>query len=238
MFFGACDIYAQDSRFISYAAIANRYTNEDIGVQYGGIDVLYGKVKRVIDMRFSKNLLSKILKMDRLRGDTINYDLKGNFKNKYLGPVSGNIKPSHETYFDQYAMNRDRPEAASDTVGQMLVDMFSASGDKVGEKYVFKDTSLNYTKRFEFAFGRNLNNYMIYNSKRSIEFKESYKYKNDSLLSEADDYDSSGKIERRIVFAYNAFDKKGNWTKRTETWKLGTGKIEKIVITYRKITYY
>ena len=219
-------------------------TKKKLGTQYGGIDVIYGNVKRMVQTRYS---IGANKKNHLLTTDTTNYNDKGDITSRRLGIGFYKIT-SNNKVFDLYEMY-DRQVEPVDTTDK-IVDHFDMNGNSLGFDCYSNNGKLKFKKYYNYDIvSGNLIHFAIYNSKDSITLKKIYKYKkiafvtgtnsySNSILNEVDDYTTSDRLKSKILFTYKIFDKKGNWISANEIWKSSDGIVKNRIAITRKITYY
>ena len=144
-------------------------------------------------------------------------------------------------YFDDKYV---KPLKNQDTTNLAYVNVHDANGNDGGLKCYLKNDLLycdNVMTYGKYGESGPVTNFSIYNSSKKLIFQQGYIYKKHEfldLLTEIDNYSIGGKISFRTIFIYTAFDRKGNWIKRTEIGKSKTGRITRYIKTVRKITYY
>ncbi|MDB5129322.1 hypothetical protein [Mucilaginibacter sp.] len=135
-------------------------------------------------------------------------------------------------------------EPSKDTVNRVCIDAFNKDGNmfytywmkKTGDSVVDKDTIYKIQYQFRDSFQKT--GYIKINSDKKIEWRRTYGYNKQQLLSLIADYETGTTLNRKIKIDYLLFDPRGNWIKRKETTTLKDGTIAGITIVKRIITYY
>jgi len=212
---------------------------------YGGSEAIYGNVKHIFTIRTVKFGNSPI-KRTPLKDD-VGYDKKGDILKKDLDVLFINLSCIYSKYFDKYDWIKKVNYGSGFLAIQklvaynsdsILVKLFDYNAEQLGMKRVacrFRDDSTAYTFNSKYHYVERME---FPQDKYNPGLKEIYKYNDKILLTAIEDYSVTNKPTERILFAYQAFDRYGNWTKRTETRKNAKGIVTGMVTTTRQITYY
>jgi len=231
--------FSQNKEQIFSSVIVNGYTKVMIGCEYGHGNILWGVVKRIVEIRHLKYLSGKNRKSASLPADTINFSRKQAIVS-YSLPIDFLTSNSFNSkFFDKYELSKKQNIDDLIDTSSKIVDRFDFNGNKVGTMIEPNGGKPWDKQDFKFDYtGELLLEFTTYKTNDSIGVREAYKYNKNKLLSSVTDYRPNGQIEEHILIAYEVFDKNGNWTKRIETRKTPSGKITGVVVTERKITYY
>ncbi|WP_295799729.1 hypothetical protein [Mucilaginibacter sp.] len=133
-----------------------------------------------------------------------------------------------------------KPTNTQDTAKKGFIDVFDANGNKIALICELKNGTMYFSNKYKYGengIGNNITEFCIYNSKDSLVFKQGYLFNDKHLLIEVNNYSGANRITDRAIYKYTAYDKNGNWIKRTEIKKSRKGKITALVETNRKIVY-
>jgi hypothetical protein len=192
------------------------------------------KVKSIIETIHSKNGLLKVNK--RIIPE---FDNRNVFQHCIVTQdTTADSWDRSIKYFDNKYV---KPRKDQDTTGFYYVDNFSVTADKIGSECRLRNHNLFLRNVFKFGpnnADNNLTEFDIYDSNDNLVFKQGYIFNQRNRLIEVDNYSNNNVLTDKATFKYVLFDKKGNWIKRIEKKEDTLGKITRVVVTDRKITYY
>jgi len=209
-----------------------------IGISFGYGNQLVGNVKRLVEIRHLKNLYHKSQENALLPMDTINF--QGGSITSWNLPIDFLSNDTFNSrFFDKYEMTKKQDVNDHIDSSSRAVDKINYKGDKIGVVIITKDGDRWDKQDIKLDnMDDDVVEITIFKMKDSIKFREAYKYNRNKLLKRIIDYGPLGEIDQLVFITYQAFDKKNNWIKRTETRKSPSGKITGVVVVQRKITYY
>jgi len=211
-------------------------------------EVIYGSPMNVITFQYTVHKRPGTNKADTTLRDTVFYDQNGN-------TLESHTRTGYQQtfsiikYSSRYNEQKVKMETTAPIKGGSLVLKYDDKGNVKELDNILRNGTLAYKALYKYDKKGNPIEYDQYDMDDSLRLRRTYQYNDKGFVTEQNDYSihyntsnpkdqTEGELFTKTKYTYDAFDDKGNWTKRTTY--IGFTNIEptKSAITERKIFYF
>jgi hypothetical protein len=225
-----CNSYAQQTRTI--------YDSE----------IIYGKPMNVITFQYGLSKRPGSNKVDTTLRDTVFYDQNGNTLESHTR--TGYQQTYSLTKFaGRYDEHKVKVETNAPTRYGSISIKYNENGQIKELDNLLRDGKIAYKALYKYDAQGNPLEYDQFDDKDTLRLRRIYQRNDKGFVTTQKDYSvlyntsnpkdrAEGQLFSTITYTYDAFDDKGNWTKRTTYVAYENAEPRKQAITERKIFYY